>query len=67
MLLVFRVCRDSMAQTGKAMNAEERLGIRPTSQPTLRELGYDVAIDAPTVVLFPKGTDKAITRKWKPH
>ncbi|MCB1739346.1 MAG: hypothetical protein KDK91_03190, partial [Gammaproteobacteria bacterium] len=33
--------------------------------PTLMELGYEVAADAPTVVLFPKGTDKAIIEKME--
>lgn len=31
--------------------------------PTLTELGYDGAADAPTVIAFPKGTDPAIIRK----
>lgn len=33
--------------------------------PTLKELGYDVSADAPTVILFPKGTRQSILDKME--
>jgi tripartite-type tricarboxylate transporter receptor subunit TctC len=48
-----------------AATSSARLGNYPNT-PTLDELGYKgVAVDAPTVVAFPKGTDAAIIKKME--
>jgi tripartite-type tricarboxylate transporter receptor subunit TctC len=48
-----------------AATSSARLGNYPNT-PTLDELGYNgVAVDAPTVVAFPKGTDAAIIKKME--
>lgn len=44
--------------------SSERLQTDP-EVPTLKELGYPVAFDAPTIIAFPKGTSEAILKKME--